>query len=269
VDVQPIFKYISDHITSYELNPFKTETTVTIPAFAFAFDSETYFTYTYKWVIGKTDMETGALLGIALPQAAFISLNQWEFTRGDQITPPQPRKGEGFTETIIHEVGHEFGLMHPHQYGDMGDFIYSAMGYFTDDYFFGQIDKDALRRAHVDQIYIATEKLLSAIPRGVDTSDIRNALTATDVAYNSMDYADAMPRVLQAYQLAKQAFGRIGQTESTTTETVLAPIQPATQLEIEYLVAGVAAAIVVVVAAAFLVMRKKSVRARTSYTCSV
>ena len=242
VDVRPIFKYIGDHITSYEPNPFRTETTVTIPAFAFAFDSETYFTYTYKWVIGKTDMETGALLGIALPHAAFISFNQWEFTRGDQITPPQPRKGEGFTETIIHEVGHEFGLMHPHQYGDIGDFIYSAMGYFTNDYVFGQIDKDALRRAHVDQIYMATEKLLNAIPRGVDTSDIRNELTATDVAYNNMDYADAIPRILQAYQLAKQASGRIGQTESTTTEIVLAAI-----------VVGVVAVFVV----AFLVMRRK------------
>lgn len=242
VDVRPIYKYVSDHIASYELNPFRTETTVTIPAFAFAFDGETYFTYTYKWAISKADMETGALLGIALPHVAFISFNQWEFTRGEQVTPPQPHKGEGFTETIIHEVGHEFGLMHPHQYGNIGDFIYSAMGYFTNDYFFGQIDKDALRRAHVDQIYTATEKLLSTIPPGVDTSDIRNALAATDIAYNSMDYSDAVPRVLQAYQLANQASGRVAQTEPTTT----------------YLVAGVAAAIVAVVAVALLVTRRKS-----------
>lgn len=208
VDLRPIYRYMLDNLTTFEHNPLETQNKITIPVFAFAFTGETYFTYPYKWYIGKTDWETGALLGVALKEAVFISLNQWVFTRGDRIDPPQPGKGEGFTQTIIHEVGHEFGLMHPHQYGNIGDFIFSAMGYFTDDYTYGQIDKDAIQRAHVDQIYIKTEQLLNQASTDPITAQMitqaRNKLSEADSAYNAMKYADALQSVLAAHQLALQ-----------------------------------------------------------------
>jgi len=172
VDLRPIYQYILENMASFEPRARIGPDTITIPVFAFAFGGETYFTYTYKWLIGKTDWETGALLGIALEESVFISFNQWEFTRGDQVDPPQPGKGEGFTQTIIHEVGHEFGLMHPHEYGDIGDFIYSPMGYFTDDYKFGQTDKDAIQRAHVDQMYMETESLLAQASGNPDAAGL-------------------------------------------------------------------------------------------------
>jgi hypothetical protein len=208
VDLRPIYKYMLDNLTTFEHTPSETQDKITIPVFAFAFTGETYFTYPYKWYIGKTDWETGALLGVALKEAVFISYNQWEFTRGDKIDPPQPGKGEGFTQTIIHEVGHEFGLMHPHQYGNIGDFIFSAMGYFTDDYTYGQIDKDAIQRAHVDQIYMETERLLNQASTDPITAQMvtqaRNKLSEADSAYNAMKYADALQSVLAAHQLALQ-----------------------------------------------------------------
>lgn len=208
VDVRPIYKYVLDNLATYEpgILTADLETTI-IPVFAFAFSGETYFTYTYKWEIGKTDWETGALLGIALKEAVFISMNQWEFTRGDHVDPPQPGKGEGFTSTMIHEVGHMVGLMHPHQYGNIGDFVFSAMGYFTNDYYFGQIDKDALRRAHINQIYAKTEELLAQVagPSTVGdlASQVRSKLDEADKSYSRMDYADAIEFVLTAYRLAQ------------------------------------------------------------------
>jgi hypothetical protein len=206
--LRPIYKYMLDNLTTFEHTPSETQDKITIPVFAFAFTGETYFTYPYKWYIGKTDWETGALLGVALKEAVFISYNQWEFTRGDKIDPPQSGKGEGFTQTIIHEVGHEFGLMHPHQYGNIGDFIFSAMGYFTDDYTYGQTDKDALQRAHVDQIYMETERLLNHASTDPITAQMvtqaRNKLSEADSAYNAMKYADALQSVLAAHQLALQ-----------------------------------------------------------------
>jgi hypothetical protein len=209
IDVRPIYKYVLDNPTKFESDHPSSENTVTIPVYAFAFSNQTYFTYTYKWLIGKVDYETGALLGITLNDAIMISLNQWEFTRGEHIAPAQPGKGEGFTSTIIHEVGHAFGLMHPHQYGNIGDFIFSPMGYFTNDYKFGQIDKDALQRAHVDQIYIETERLLGQMETHFDPSGLssqaRSKLAEVDSAYAKMEYADALPLVLAAYKLAKQA----------------------------------------------------------------
>jgi hypothetical protein len=209
VDVRPIYKHILENPAKFESVLPSTENTVTIPVYAFAFSNQTYFTYTYKWLIGKVDYETGALLGITLSDAIMISLNQWEFTRGDHVDPAQPGRGEGFTSTIIHEVGHAFGLMHPHQYGNVGDFIFSPMGYFTDDYSYGQIDKDALQRAHVDQIYIETERLLGQMQTRFDPSGLssqaRSKLAEVDSAYAKMEYADALPLVLAAYKLARQA----------------------------------------------------------------
>jgi hypothetical protein len=236
VDLRPVYKYVLDNIASFEPNPRVTSDRVTIPVFAFALSGNTYFTYTYKWQIGKRDWETGALLGISLSEGVFISLNQWEFTRGDYVDPPQPGKGEGFTQTIIHEVGHSFGLMHPHQYGNIGDFIFSPMGYFTNDYSFGQIDKDALQRAHVDEIYMETEKLLSQVGSADQASQARSKLAEVDSAYNMMNYAAAIIPVLDAYNLAQQAV----ETQATWPVLASGPVWI-----VVYVLAGVVIGVVI------------------------
>jgi hypothetical protein len=272
VDLRPIYQYVLENIASFEPEPRASPDTITIPVFAFAFSGDTYFTYTYKWSIGKTDWETGALLGIALEESVFISFNQWEFTRGDQVDPPQPGKGEGFTQTIIHEVGHEFGLMHPHQYGDIGDFIFSPMGYFTDDYNFGQTDKDAIQRAHVDQIHMETESLLAQASGNSDAaglvSQARDKLAEVDSAYASMEYAKAMGPVIAAYNLARQANPKlvtpqetIGHLGDALNETRSELAEARSQAPI-YLMAGLAAGLVVAVVV-FLLMRRKVVHAKT------
>jgi len=274
-NLRPIYKYMLDNLSTFEHNAYQTQDRITIPVFAFAFTGETYFTYAYKWDIGKTDWETGALLGIALKEYVFISFNQWEFTRGDQIDPPQPGKGEGFTQTIIHEVGHEFGLMHPHQYGDIGDFIFSAMGYFTDDYKFGQTDKDALQRAHVDQIYMETELLLNQASTDPSAAQLigqaQDKLSETDSAYNSVAYANAIQPALAAHQLALQAASKATITRTQTaivTQTGPAP-SPTTAME-PVMILGVGAAIgmVVGVTAAIVFMKRKRGMKSAAYRLS-
>lgn len=232
---------------------------MTIPVFAFAFSGETYFTFAYKWYIGKTNWENGALLGIAMDQAVLISLNQYEFTYGDHVKPAQPGKGMGFTETVIHEVGHELGLMHPHQYGDVGDFVFSAMGYFTNDYNFGQIDKDAIQRAHVDQTYIATQRILQQLPSAA-SSQVQAKLTDVDAAYSKMDYTGAMQGILSAYQSAQQLAATATtptqtQTQASTTVTQVAAVTG--ESSTLYLAGGIAVGLIVGVAVAALIMRKK------------
>ena len=259
VDIRPVYKYMLDNFATFEKNPRLTQDTMTVPVFAFAFSNQTYFTYAYKWFIGDTDWETGALLGIALPEAAFVSVNQWVFTRGDQIDPPQLKKGEGFTQTIIHEVGHEFSLMHPHQFGDEGDFVYSAMGYFTDDYKFGQIDKDALQRAHVDQLYLDTLNLLASSSATDLVNQARNKLSEVDSAYAKMNYADAVQPVLAAHQLAEQAAPQTGPTQTLTqgqTQTSGPPV-PSSESTMIYLVVGIIVGLVIGLAIAMVVKRSK------------
>jgi hypothetical protein len=256
VDLRPVYKYVMDNFGALAPNARHAHgdaygtfdrnivhDTMTIPVFAFAFSNETYFTYTYKWFIGDTDWETGALLGIALPEAAFVSFNQWVFTRGDQVEPPQANKGQGFTQTIIHEVGHEFGLMHPHQYGDIGDFIYSPMGYFTDDYKFGQIDKDAIQRAHADELDIDAQNLLASSGSSDLVSQVRSKLAEADLVYSKMDYAGAVQTLLAAHQLAEQAAAQQGGTAQITSYTIV------------YLVAGIVVGLIAGIAIAMFLKR--------------
>ena len=257
VDLRPVYKYVMDDFDSLAPNvkPAHGESyglfdremvsgKMTIPVFAFAFSEQTYFSYTYKWFIGDTDWETGALLGIALPEAAFVSLNQWTFTRGNYVDPPQPDRGLGFTQTIIHEVGHEFGLMHPHQYGDIGDFTVSPMGYFTDDYKFGVIDKDALQRAHVDQLYMETENLLNQMPANSNAAgQVQSKLAEAESLYAQMNYSAAIQPVLAAYDLALQM-------EQSTASA-------AAQTPIIYLVTGIVVGVILGLAIAMVLKRRK------------
>jgi hypothetical protein len=263
-DVRPAYKYVMDHLGDFEQKPYLSGGTMTIPVFAFAFSGETYFTYSYKWYLGKTNYENGALLGIAMDQAVLISYNQYEFTYGDHVTPAQSGKGEGFTETIIHEVGHEFGLMHPHQFGDIGDFIFSAMGYFTNDYKFGQIDKDAIQRAHVDQLYFATQKMLAQVPSS-SASQIQAQLAEVDSAYSKMDYVGAMQKVLPAYQSAQRLVPTGSTTgeqtqESATTPQAVTPTSGDTTL---YLAGGIVVGLVVGLAVAMLITKRNKAPPKT------
>jgi hypothetical protein len=224
VNVKPAYNYMLSHITHFEPRPMFSGDTMTIPVFAFAFSGQTYFTDTYKWLIGqvgKIDWENDALLGEALPKLVMISYNQWEFSRGNYVLPQQPGKGEGFTETIIHETGHEFGLMHPHQYGAIGDFIASPMGYFTDDYSFGQIDKDSIQRAHVDQLYMKAQQLMTQTP-GISsslTTQVNAKLAQADAAYSQMNFTSAIQFVFQALQLIQPngAWAQITPSSFATT----------------------------------------------------
>lgn len=196
VDARPVYQYIGNHLQDFESNIRRDRTEFTVPVFAFAFSNDTLFTFTYKWLISKQESDIKALLGVALGDIALVSVSQEEFARGDYVTPPEPGKGEGFTEVIIHESGHMLGLPHPHNFGSVGDFILTAMGYYSYDYVFGQSDKDALRRAHVDQIYIEVQSMLGRL--GPAGSGIQNQLNQVNSEYSQMDYVAALNTVLQA-----------------------------------------------------------------------
>jgi hypothetical protein len=88
------------------------------------------------------------------------------------------------------------------------------MGYYTYDYVFGQIDKDSLQRSHVDQIYLQVESMLHQLSARdpIGGLSIQNQLNGVDAKYSQMDYADALPLVLQAEASVRSALtsGTIG-----------------------------------------------------------
>jgi len=216
VDLRPLYKYLQTGLSHYVANVSRNEEEVTIPVFLFAF-SKSYLGYTYKWDVSRRSAAEETFSGLAQEDMIVGALTHMnEFDRGAIVTPPQPNKGIGFSQLVIHEVGHMLGLMHPHQYGDVHDFVASAMSYFSHDYNFSQFDKDALRRIHVDRIFMQASAKMAEV-RSIAATKLTNLaalsklaqaeelLALADKQYTSMDYVAALEKALEARKLVYEA----------------------------------------------------------------
>ncbi len=216
VDLRPLYKYLQAKLSRYVVNISRNETEVTIPVFAFAF-SKSYLGYTYKWDVSRQPTSEETFWGLAQEDMVVLSLtHESEFDRGAIVDPPQPNKGMGFSQLIIHEVGHMLGLMHPHQYGDVQDFVASAMSYFCFDYNFSLFDKDALHRIHADAIIMQTSAKI-AEAKTVAVTKLTNFMASSKLAraeeflaladkeYALMDYIIALEKALEARKLVYEA----------------------------------------------------------------
>jgi hypothetical protein len=228
VDLRPIYKYLQDNLAKFAVNLTRSEDEVTIPVFAFAFSEETYFTYSYKWFVDQRDPETNSLWGVALDDMVIIGHCQFDFERGKHVSPAQSGKGYGFSQTIIHELGHMIGLMHPHQYGSLGDFSASAMSYFTYEYKFGQFDKDAIQRAHADKNHALalltmqeTKQLLQSKVKSTEVETVletsESLLEEADIEYSKMNYAEALKKTMEARETADTASSKARELPELTT----------------------------------------------------
>jgi len=221
VDLRPLYRYLQTRLSRYVANASRDEKEFTIPVFCFVF-SKSYLGYTYKWDVSAPPTGEETFWGLAQEDMVVCALTQVnELNRGTTVEPPQPNRGIGFTQLVIHEVGHMIGLMHPHQYGDIHDFVASAMSYFCHDYNFSQFDKDALHRMHTDSIIIQTlVKMTEA--RGIAATkitslytlskftEIEDLLTIADKEYLSMNYTGALASVLKARELVYNTAISIG-----------------------------------------------------------
>ena len=221
VDLRPLYRYLQTRLSRYVANASRDEKEFTIPVFCFVF-SKSYLGYTYKWDVSAPPTGEETFWGLAQEDMVVCALTQVnELNRGTTVEPPQPNRGIGFTQLVIHEVGHMIGLMHPHQYGDVHDFVASAMSYFCHDYNFSQFDKDALHRMHTDSIIIQTlVKMTEA--RGIAATkitslytlskftEIEDLLTIADKEYLSMNYTGALASVLKARELVYNTAISIG-----------------------------------------------------------
>jgi len=253
VDARPIYKYLQDNFQKFEPNFRRDGIEYHVPVFAFAFSENTLFTFTYKWIIADAETSVKSLLGVALGDLALVSLSQNQFERGNYVSPLQPNKGYGFTETIIHEAGHMLGLAHPHEFGPIGDFSLGAMGYFTWDYVFGQSDKDAVRRAHADEIITDVQSKLDQLAdsnaQSGDVQEIRNQLNDADAQYSEMNYSAALESALKAEGMAKAVMAG-----STILPGGL--ILPQSTAAIVYVVIGLAVGLVFGVIAVWLILKR-------------
>jgi len=216
VDLRQMYIYLQQHLSDFVGTDSRDSTEFTLPVFAFAFSSSIYFGYSYKWYVAEPDTFNGNFLGISLGDMSIIGLAQYILQEGTHSTTPQIGKGVGFTQTVIHETGHSVGLMHPHQFGSLEDFEASPMSYWGWDYKFSQFDKDAINRAHADQLILSTSSTLTLAQNELDSksnygpsrNEVATANALLDQAlasYNSMKYVDAVEIASLASQTANNA----------------------------------------------------------------
>jgi len=230
VDTRPIYRFLEEHLSQFA-GPLRSDINeVTLPVFAFAFPAGMYFGYTNKWYVASMKTYDTNFLGISLGDLSLIGITQNEFLRGDTVG--QPGKGLGLTQTIIHEVGHSLGLPHPHQFGYLEDFESSPMSYWSYEYNFSQFDKDAINRAHADELInsaignltIARNLLTGRLDfnlAGLKADYANSVLEIALQQYGRMNYVEAVQSAEAAAQLSAEAANSLASSPSAVTATGL------------------------------------------------
>ena len=231
VDARPVYNWLSQagdgHIQDFT-SVTRSSGTYDIPVFVFAFDHNYTFGFTYKELVAKEAGFDRTIWGVALYDLVLISHSEDDLRRGDTITPAQPGLGFGFTNTIIHEVGHMLGLMHPFatSYDPTENFVSSVMAYYPYEDGFSQFDKDALLRGYADQFIRNAVQLLKSTNydflNGPDINAANSQLSDAENAYQRMNYTEATQHAYAAYGSASRAQLLGGGGELTGRALVLA-----------------------------------------------
>jgi hypothetical protein len=214
VDARPVWDWLSEqgkeHIKDF-MEVKRDFDEFDIPVFAFAFTGDYQFGFTFKESVSQDFDRT--IWGVALYDLVLISHSTTDFKRGDtwRSDPPQPGKGFGFTNTVIHEVGHMVGLMHPFatSYDPTENFVASVMAYYPYENGFSIFDQDALSRGQADQLLRVTAELLAKTPfiliNQGDISSARAKADSAEKAYSAMNYTEAVKDSTDALLSAARA----------------------------------------------------------------
>jgi hypothetical protein len=260
VDAKLVYNWLSieGHVSQF-LTPSRTTGQIDIPEFIFAFSGNHDFAFTYKGDVFMSPVDS--IFGVSLGDMVLISHSQRDLNEGFEYTGTgsiQPGRGLGFTRTIIHESGHELGLVHPFDYDIDEDFVNSIMAYYPNANVYSQFDKDLELRAINDELLIyAQVTIASAGSSLLNSGTITAAQTAMATAeqkYNAMDYAGAVSYSLAAAQDAANA-----QTSGTNIFGGFGAVL--------YVVLGVLVGAAIGLVLGFLIFRKRTTGGLAYYRC--
>ena len=211
VDATPVYEWLNEqgkgHIRDF-FNVTRNTNEYDIPVFVFAFDDNYQFAFTFKEQIFNRGEGDRTIWGVSLYDMVLIGHSTRDFNRGDVLInePQQPGKGFGFSNTIIHEVGHMVGLNHPFIYDQTEDFVSSVMAYYPYENQFSKFDIDALQRGFADQLIIYASSTLSetasVLVNYMNINSAGNYLQDAENKYSQMNYSDA---INSAYESAMQS----------------------------------------------------------------
>ncbi len=205
VDARPVYQWLSEEGEGNLEDLFdvtRTEREYDIPVIVFAFQRDFNLAFTFKDLIAGG---TEDIWGVALYDLALISHSEYELRIGDYATTSgadQPGRGFGFTQTVIHEVGHMLGLNHPFIYDPVEDFIASVMAYYPNVYRFSKFDIDTLLRAFTDNFLSYAESTTAkAKPNPLTSrivSSVEDKIHEAESFYGDMDYLNAFKSAAEA-----------------------------------------------------------------------
>lgn len=200
VDVRPIYEWLSESGKGHIKDFFKikrSEEEFVIPVIVFAFIRDFNLGLSSKEWLAKRGVKD--LWGIALYDMVLISHSEIDFNRGSYLEN-EVKGGFGFSQTVIHEVGHMLGLNHPFIYDETENYVESVMAYYPYTYEFSQFDKDVLLRSLSDKFIMEAKTLISGKTGKVKAEAF---LADAEKFYDKMLYKESLEKAYEALKEAK------------------------------------------------------------------
>jgi hypothetical protein len=226
VDARPVYYWLSEEGEGHLKDFFNTtgdRAEYRIPVMAFIFTGEYQFGFTFKEDLSELPRPR-SIWGVSLGDVILVGHSSHDLVRGNFTAIKQPNMGFGLTNTIIHEVGHTLGLIHPFASDSTENFVASVMAYYPYEYSYSQFDRDYLQRSYVDRILMDAKGDLQGLsPNALSyrlLSSINEELDSAERYYANMSYAEALPVSMEVRRAA--AFARyVDNTVSVIGRTTL------------------------------------------------
>ena len=154
----------------------------------------------YNTYIQHGDIRIG---GVAIGRYQIIARLPYLFFEDSDIDKPIM----GLTNTLLHELGHNLGLDHPHNdfYGYGSMFIDDVMSYIHCSDQFSTFSSDTIARFHYDYYYMSAEENLNNLDleyTSVGIPKILKLLEKSRDAYLEMNYITAVGYAMKAWEIS-------------------------------------------------------------------